>query len=130
MAKANDFQIGGKHYAATDIQAWDAITAWGLGFLDGNVVKYMSRWRKKGGLEDLLKAQHYLSKVIEEVEQAQSRKQAAATINPEAVAETFSPPPRPPIITPPPVHMREDASMTGVEELQDAIKDLTKDMVK
>ena len=132
MAKANDFQIGGKHYVNNDIQAWDAITAWGLGFLDGDVVKYMSRWRKKGGLEDLQKALHYLSKVIEEVEQAQSRKQAAATINPAAAAERFSPsPPRPasmPLVTPAPVSMKKDAEMTGVSELQDTIESLTKEM--
>jgi len=134
MAKANDFQVGGKHYAENDVQAWDAITAWGLGFLDGNVVKYMSRWRKKGGLQDLLKAQHYLSKVIEEVEEHNSRKQAASTINPEAAAEKFSPPlptrvDNPPIVTPPPIRMKEDANMdTGAEELAAAIDDLTKDM--
>ena len=126
MARANDFQVGGKHYASTDVQAWDAITAWGLGFLDGNVVKYMSRWRKKGGLEDLLKAQHYLSKVIEEVEQTQSRKQAASTIQPESVGERFSPAPAQPLPMPPPVQMKEDANMA--DDLKTAIDDLTKDM--
>ena len=128
---ANDFQVGGRHYAENDVQAWDAITAWGLGFLDGNVVKYMSRWRKKGGLQDLLKAQHYLAKVIEEVEETQSRRQAAATINPEGVAEKFSPTlptrvNRPPLVTPPPVRMKDE--QTGADELKAAIDDLTKDM--
>jgi len=36
-----------------------------LGYLEGNVVKYVSRWKDKGGLEDLKKAQHYLTKLIE-----------------------------------------------------------------
>lgn len=61
---ANDRQEGGDHYQTT-IQPWDAIVAWGLGFLDGNAVKYLARWRKKGGVEDLKKARHYLDKLIE-----------------------------------------------------------------
>jgi hypothetical protein len=35
------------------------------GFLRGNVIKYVSRYQDKGGLEDLQKANHYLSKLIE-----------------------------------------------------------------
>lgn len=61
---ANDHQVGGEHYAG-DIQPWDAVIAWGLGFLDGNVVRYVARWRKKNGVEDLKKARHYLDKLIE-----------------------------------------------------------------
>jgi hypothetical protein len=130
MVRANDFQVGGKHYGGDlDIQAWDAITAWGLGFLDGNVVKYMSRWRKKGGLEDLMKAQHYLAKVIEEVERSQNNKRVAENIKPESVAQKFSPAPvQPPIAPPPPVVMKEDADMTGANDLKEAIEELTKGM--
>lgn len=62
---ANDKQVAGTHYK-TSIEPWDAILSWGLGYLDGNVVKYMSRWHKKGGLDDLYKAQHYLEKLIEQ----------------------------------------------------------------
>jgi hypothetical protein len=36
-----------------------------LGYLEGNVVKYVSRWKNKNGIEDLKKAQHYLAKLIE-----------------------------------------------------------------
>lgn len=91
---ANEFQVGGMHYADADIQAWDAITAWGLGFLDGNVVKYMSRWRKKGGIEDLRKALHYLTKVIEVVEIEQARREttkATPLVDPSKTAERFAP---------------------------------------
>jgi len=129
MARANDFQIGGKHYAETDMQAWDAITAWGLGYLDGNVVKYISRWRKKGGLQDLLKAQHFLSKVIEEVEQEIAVKKMAGTINPEAAAEKFSPAPqlpKPPQVQP--VTMNEDAKMHELADIEDKINELSRDM--
>ena len=61
----NDVQVGGEHYKSQTIQPWDAINAWGLGFLGGNVVKYMARHAQKGGIEDLRKARHYLDKMIE-----------------------------------------------------------------
>ena len=60
----NDKQIGGTHYK-TSIQPWDAILDWELGFLDGCAVKYLARWRKKGGLDDLRKAVHFIEKLIE-----------------------------------------------------------------
>jgi hypothetical protein len=63
--KANDRQIGGEHYKHLKPEPWDVIVAWNLGYLDGNIVKYVTRYREKGGLVDLLKAQHYLEKLIE-----------------------------------------------------------------
>jgi len=62
---ANDIQIGGTHYKDKGLQPWDAIAAWDCGFLDGNVIKYVVRYRSKGGVEDLKKARHYLDKLIE-----------------------------------------------------------------
>jgi len=62
---ANKVQVGGRHYKQFQIQPWDAILSWQLGFLDGNAVKYLARWRHKGGVEDLKKAKHYLDKLIE-----------------------------------------------------------------
>lgn len=47
------------------IQPWDYIAANHLGFFEGNVVKYVTRWKSKGGVEDLQKARHYLDKLIE-----------------------------------------------------------------
>jgi len=61
----NDIQVGGSHYKEQDIQPWDAIHAWGLGFFSGNVVKYVARHNQKGGVNDLRKARHYLDKLIE-----------------------------------------------------------------
>jgi len=61
---ANDKQIGGNHYK-TSIEPWDAILSWKLGYLDGSAVKYLSRWRKKGGVDDLRKAVHFIEKLIE-----------------------------------------------------------------
>jgi hypothetical protein len=62
---ANEKQIGGKHYKAKGIQPWDYIISNELGYLEGNIIKYVSRYPEKGGLEDLLKAKHYLEKLIE-----------------------------------------------------------------
>jgi hypothetical protein len=62
---ANDVQIAGTHYKAQAIQPWDYIASNKLGYFEGNVVKYVSRWRDKGGVEDLRKARHYLDKLIE-----------------------------------------------------------------
>ena len=41
----------------------------GVGFLEGNVIKYVTRWRKKNGIEDLKKAQEYLRRLIESEEE-------------------------------------------------------------
>lgn len=62
---AKDYQVAGDHYASKAIQPIDYILANGLGFCEGNVVKYVSRWREKGGLNDLLKAKHYIEFLIE-----------------------------------------------------------------
>ena len=65
IQRADDTQVGGSHYKDKTIQPWDYIIANDLGYLEGNVVKYVSRWKNKNGVEDLKKAQHYLSKLIE-----------------------------------------------------------------
>ena len=62
---ANDMQIGGDHYMDKTIQPWDYIVSNDLGFLEGNIIKYITRWNYKGGVQDLRKAQHYLAKLIE-----------------------------------------------------------------
>lgn len=68
-----DRQIGGNHYQK-EIQPWDAMEAWMsreafVGYLQGNVIKYISRWKDKGGVQDIRKAQHYLEKMINILEQ-------------------------------------------------------------
>lgn len=62
---ANDMQVGGDHYMDKTIQPWDYIVSNNLGFLEGNIVKYVTRWKEKNGVADLRKAQHYLAKLIE-----------------------------------------------------------------
>ena len=58
-------QVGGNHYKDLPIQPIEYIHANAMGYMEGNVVKYVSRWRDKGGVEDLRKARHYLDKLIE-----------------------------------------------------------------
>jgi hypothetical protein len=64
-SRANDTQVAGDHYKQFKYETWDVILDWGLGYLDGNAVKYLSRWRHKNGIEDLKKARHYIDKLIE-----------------------------------------------------------------
>jgi hypothetical protein len=61
-------QVGGDHYTKHKIQPITYIWANGLGFSEGNVVKYVTRWKDKGGVNDLKKARHHLDLLIEEVE--------------------------------------------------------------
>jgi hypothetical protein len=56
------------HYVAGGHELTDYLLAHGLGWCEGNVVKYVTRWRKKGGLEDLQKARWYLERLIREVQ--------------------------------------------------------------
>ena len=62
---ANGKQVAGSHYSDKEIQPWDFIYANNLGYFEGNCVKYVSRWKDKGGIDDLKKAIHYLEKLIE-----------------------------------------------------------------
>tara|TARA_R110002020_G_scaffold466516_1_gene689119 strand:+ start:175 stop:480 length:306 start_codon:yes stop_codon:yes gene_type:complete len=68
MSKANDKQVGGNHYAS-EIQHWDWAISNDLSYLQGQITKYVARYKKKHGIEDLRKAQHCLEKLIETEEQ-------------------------------------------------------------
>jgi hypothetical protein len=62
---ALDEQVGGEHYKNLTIQPVEYIHTNGIGYVEGCVIKYVTRWRSKGGLNDLLKARHYLDVLIE-----------------------------------------------------------------
>lgn len=62
---AFDNQVGGGHYKDKPIQPIEYIHKNGLGFIEGNIVKYVSRWKDKGGVEDLRKVRHYVDMLIE-----------------------------------------------------------------
>ena len=70
---ATNKQVGGSHYQLP-IQPIEYILANGLGYCEANVVKYVSRWRNKGGVQDLKKAIHYLEMLIEQEEKDASKK--------------------------------------------------------
>jgi hypothetical protein len=61
---ANDKQVDGEHYQKA-IQPWDYITLNHLGYLEGNIIKYVTRYKEKNGVKDLEKARHYIDKLIE-----------------------------------------------------------------
>jgi hypothetical protein len=62
---ALDVQVGGAHYKEKGIQPVTYIHANKLNFLEGCIVKRITRWRDKNGLEDLLKIKHEVDLLIE-----------------------------------------------------------------
>ncbi len=63
--KSINVQVGGDHYKDMKIQPVEYIYKNGIGYFEGCVIKYVSRWQKKGGVEDLKKARHFLDLLIE-----------------------------------------------------------------
>ena len=60
-----DKQVGGNHYKDMKIQPVEFITANELGFLEGNIVKYVCRHHAKNGAEDIKKAIHYCELLLQ-----------------------------------------------------------------
>ena len=58
-------QVAGSHYKSLKIQPIEYIHANGIPFAEGCVIKYMTRWRDKGGIKDLEKAKHFIELLIE-----------------------------------------------------------------
>ena len=65
MPKANDRQVDGGHYRSA-IQHWDYVLSNDIPYLEAQIIKYLTRHRKKNGMKDLLKAQHFMEKLLEE----------------------------------------------------------------
>lgn len=65
MAKANSEQVGGDHYKGVAVEHWDIVAQHELDYFQGQITKYVMRWKKKNGIQDLLKAEHFLRKYIE-----------------------------------------------------------------
>ena len=65
LQSADQKQVGGNHYKYKAIQPWEVIERNSMGFFDGNALKYIMRYKEKGGVEDLKKAIHYIEKLIE-----------------------------------------------------------------
>lgn len=83
----NETQVGGSHYQqATGRQHWDIMDDFDVPYLEANATKYLSRWKLKGGLQDLHKAQHYMQKVASQVAANPERRRPLV---PLGVAMTF-----------------------------------------
>jgi hypothetical protein len=65
MESANERQVGGDHYKTGGEEHWDRVARLRLDYFQGQITKYVERWKKKNGLEDLKKARHFLDKYIE-----------------------------------------------------------------
>lgn len=64
MSNPLDIQIGGGHYKDSKIQPVEYMHANGLGYCEGAIIKYVSRYKKKNGVEDLKKARHFIDLLI------------------------------------------------------------------
>jgi hypothetical protein len=63
--KSSEKQVGGKHYLKYKIQPVEFIIKNNIGFVEGNIIKYVLRFKEKGGVQDLLKAKHYIELLID-----------------------------------------------------------------
>lgn len=59
-------QVGGDHYDLS-IQPIEFIMKNGLGYCEGNIIKYISRHQDKNGAEDIHKAIHYCEFILKEM---------------------------------------------------------------
>ena len=81
-SKANQMQVGGYHYKNAGVQPWQVIDTWPIeqqiGFHRGNILKYLMRMGSKDEeLQEIKKAHHYLTKLIEVMEKADGDSKAA-----------------------------------------------------
>lgn len=68
---ADQKQVGGEHYKQQAIQHWTYVLANNIPYMEAQIIKYVTRWRSKGGIDDLRKAAHFLEKLIENEEAAE-----------------------------------------------------------
>lgn len=81
---ANERQVAGNHYQS-GMQHWDYVAFNGLDYFQGQITKYVTRWKDKNGLQDLEKARHFLDKYIELVKAGYVF--AKASVPPEPVED-------------------------------------------
>jgi hypothetical protein len=62
---ARDSQVGGDHYSKLAIQPLEYSMSNGLDPAQANIIKYVTRFRDKGGIVDLQKARHMIDWLIE-----------------------------------------------------------------
>ena len=67
-------QIGGSHYKKMKIQPYEFISKNNLSFFQGNVVKYVCRYQRKGGAEDIKKIIHYCQLELKKMRDIENEK--------------------------------------------------------
>jgi hypothetical protein len=89
MTYANTRQVGGTHYQQHGaIQHWDFAGHFNMDYFQGQITKYVMRWRDKGGIQDLEKARHFLDKYIELEKQKREDAEVKAQLAQRAMAGT------------------------------------------
>tara|TARA_R100000773_G_C4176797_1_gene88181 strand:- start:196 stop:468 length:273 start_codon:yes stop_codon:yes gene_type:complete len=53
-------------YYKKGIETTDYIVSHNMNYVEGNIIKYVTRYKEKNGLQDLLKAEWYLNRLIKE----------------------------------------------------------------
>ena len=70
---ASERQVGGEHYLKYRIQPKEFFHANGVPHMEASIMEYVLRWRDKGGVQDLRKAQHLIDRLIELEEKQDAR---------------------------------------------------------
>lgn len=65
VKQANAWQVGGEHYKVGGEEHWDRVARLHLTYFQAQVTKYLERWKRKNGVQDLEKALHFLFKYEE-----------------------------------------------------------------
>ncbi|MDP7647772.1 MAG: DUF3310 domain-containing protein [Candidatus Woesearchaeota archaeon] len=65
MSPALDEQVGGRHYKDMKIQVVEFCHINNIGYMEGNVIKYVTRYKQKNKIQDLEKARHYIDLIIQ-----------------------------------------------------------------
>jgi hypothetical protein len=74
-----------RHYTFGGIEVIDAIEAWGCDFVEGNIIKYVARWKHKDGVTDLRKAAWYLNRLIDREIERRTAEQEPVTDTPREI---------------------------------------------
>lgn len=76
--QANTVQVGGNHYQQDSMQHWDFAIAANLGYLEGQITKYIDRHGRKNKRQDIEKARHFAVKLLETIENGLVKPRAQA----------------------------------------------------
>lgn len=78
-------QVGGSHYKDFAIQPFTFCQANGIGYGESCAIKYLCRWKNKGGIQDLEKAKHFIDMLIEHEQYSDCPVFRCKMVDPQAV---------------------------------------------